>query len=207
MKKRHILAIAAAVVLAAAAAVGAWSFHGFAAGMAAVAPEPPPRADLLVALTGGRGRLSAATELLAADRGLRLFISGVNRGVDIDQLAASVHTLASGVRERVSLGYGAHNTRQNAEEIAYHIASRTALGLPAPRSVVVVTSFYHMPRAMLEMRARLPESVELYPFAVFPKEFDLGDWLMSVHNLRLALSEWVKYHITRARIYWFNALE
>ena len=79
-------AIAGGALLLAASCAWGLGFAWFA--LAARQPgEPPPRADGIVALTGGPDRIETALALLAADRAPVLLVSGVARGVDVAEVA------------------------------------------------------------------------------------------------------------------------
>ena len=66
------------------------------------------------------------------------------------------------------------------------------------RSLIVVTSAYHMPRSLSEMSRILPE-VELVPVPVQPVHRDLGAWMTNSSTFSLLLIEYVKYILSRLR--------
>jgi len=163
----------------------------FAARVQQSTPQAPPqRADGIVALTGARSneRIAAAVELLAEHKGDRVLVSGVNREVSREQLR-----LASGSVRRlydccVDLGFTAADTVGNARE--------TAEWAKAMRftSLIIVTSDYHMPRAMLELRAVLrPPSVTLQTYAVPTATLKSRNWWRSPGAARLMVVEYCKY--------------
>ena len=135
------------------------------------APEPE-RADGIVALTGPSAeRVNAAIRLLEQDKGERVLISGVNREVrrqELRELTPGSNRLFNCC---VDLGFEAEDTVGNAQEIA---AWTRAKGY---RSLIVVTSDYHMPRSLLEIRGAAP-GVKLIPYAA------LGQ--LNPDNLRVA---------------------
>jgi len=141
-------------------------------------------ADGIVALTGGTSRIADAIELLASGRGKRLLITGVHRSISQDEIARLVPGYERTVRCCVELDHSAMNTLGNA------IATREWATRRRFQSLIVVTSNYHMPRAMAELSHQLPD-MKLIPFPV-----------VSEHGAttRLLLSEYVKYIVAVFRI-------
>jgi uncharacterized SAM-binding protein YcdF (DUF218 family) len=144
---------------------------------------PPPVADGVVALTGGAGRVEAALRLLAENRAGRLLITGAGGGADLAVLAHRAGVEPAPLANRVTLGRSATSTRGNAQETAawaetHHI-----------RTLIVVTAFYHMPRALTELRRTLPD-VQLYAYPVRSPDGFVPDRLVS---LRLLAEEYSKY--------------
>lgn len=147
----------------------------------------PARADAIVALTGPSAeRVNAAIRLLEQDKGKRVLISGVNREVRRQELRALTPGSSKLFNCCVDLGFEAEDTIGNAQEIA---AWADAKGYD---SLIVVTSDYHMPRALTEIRAAAP-GVELTPYAVeTPSLDDTGWWRAAVTARRMTL-EYMKY--------------
>lgn len=123
-------------------------------------PMPlPPHADGIVAFTGGAERVETALRLLAEGRADRLLLSGIGGGAELAELAHRAGLDPAPLAARVTLGRGAATTRGNARETAAWAAAN------AIHSLVVVTAFYHMPRAVIELRRALPGAI-LYPLPV-----------------------------------------
>ena len=164
-----------------------------AAGFAWYVSQVPDRevalnrnADGIVALTGGRERIGEALELLAAGRGRRLLITGVNRTTRLEELARLVPNHEAMFACCVDLDRSAVNTIGNAVE-----TRRWAHG-HGFRSLVVVTSSYHMPRALAELAHQLP-GVALLPFPVITERQRAAPWWASAAAARLMLAEYAKY--------------
>ncbi len=121
---------------------------------------PPPRSDGIVVLTGGVERVETGLRLLEQDAASRLLVSGVGRAADFPELAHRAGVDLS-LSPRVTLGRVAGSTHGNAAETAEWVATYQI------HSLIVVTAGYHMPRALAELRRRLP-GVELHPAAVQP---------------------------------------
>ena len=176
--------------LAALAVIALIWASGLAAFAARVQQSTPQPADGIVALTGANSnqRLAAAVELLAENRGRRVLVSGVNRDAtreDIRKVSKAVRRLYDCC---VDLGFTAADTVGNARE--------TAEWAKAMRftSLIIVTSDYHMPRAMLELRAVLrPPTVTLQTYAVPTATLKSRNWWRSPGAARLMVVEYCKY--------------
>ena len=156
------------------------------------APEPA-RADAIVALTGPSAeRVNAAIRLLEQDKGERVLISGVNREVRRQELRALTPGSNRLFNCCVDLGFEAEDTIGNAQEIA---AWADAKGYD---SLIVVTSDYHMPRALTEIRAAAP-GLELTPYAVETPSLDNSRWWRAAVTARRMTLEYMKYLAALAR--------
>lgn len=146
----------------------------------------PAQADGIVALTGGAHRVADAIDLLSRGHGERLLISGVNEMTTREEIAR----LNPGQRRLleccVDLDYRARNTIGNAIETRRWIADH-GFG-----SIIVVTSNYHMPRTMLELRNAVPE-IEKFAFAVVPSSIDTTNWWRDRIAVRLLGLEYLKF--------------
>ncbi|WP_417687385.1 YdcF family protein [Roseibium sp.] len=169
------------------------SFLNFAGTVGASSAPDDPRADAIVVLTGGTERVERAVALLVEGRASRLLISGVHPGTTQQQIA----TMTSGDLPLfeccVDLDRVALNTTGNALETASWVQEHGF------RSLLVVTSAYHLPRASLELAEVLP-NVELVPYPVYQPRLDLRSWYRSPKTIRLLLREYVKYTLARLRI-------
>ena len=65
-------------------------------------------------------------------------------------------------------------------------------------SLILVTSDFHMPRAMLELRAALPDA-HITPYAVRTSELDAKHWWRSREGVRRMTLEYVKYLVIMTR--------
>ncbi len=185
-KSLILLAIAAIALLGA-------GFLGFVAGIERHERTPTARTDAIVALTGGAERIGNAIDLLEQGYARRLLISGVNERTS----RAEIARLNPGQRALfeccVDLDYRARNTIGNA------IETRRWLREHGFRSVIVVTSSYHMPRTMLELDNALP-GLHKVPHAVISDGGDPTGWWRSPSLARLLASEYVKYLAARVRM-------
>jgi len=147
----------------------------------------PDRADAIVALTGPSAeRVNAAIRLLEQDKGDRVLISGVNREVRRQELRALTPGSTKLFNCCVDLGFEAEDTLGNAEEIAAWARSR------GYDDLIVVTSDYHMPRALLEIRSISP-AMTLTPYAISTPSLDNSRWWRAAVTARRMTLEYMKY--------------
>jgi len=153
----------------------------------------PAKADGIVALTGASSlRIEAAVQLLEAGKGQRLLVSGVNPDVTRPELQAVAHDFGRAFNCCVDLGFRAANTQGNARETANWVAYHHYA------SLIVVTSDYHIPRAMLELRAAMPK-VALIPYPVATATLDAHRWWTTGEGAKRMTTEYCKYLVILAR--------
>jgi len=171
-------------------------FIGFANSLAREERPLEIEAEGVVALTGGSDRVFEAAGLLARRQAHRLLITGVNpttHGAALERILPISRELFNCC---VDLGYQAQDTEGNARETREWMQRR---GLKGP--LIVVTSNYHMPRAVLELEAALP-GVALYPYPVVGEHVRVETYLEDRRVLRLLLREYFKYLRALARTRW-----
>ncbi len=150
-------------------------------------------ADGIVVLTGGTSRVTDGLELLAAGRGKRLLITGVNPGTTTSDIARQVIGYDRFLACCVDLDYSAINTLGNAVGTRHWAIDRGF------RSLIIVTSAYHMPRARAEIAHQLPD-VALIPFPVVSDRLRVEPWWSNGTTTRLVLSEYFKYLFAQVRM-------
>ena len=109
-------------------------------------PELIMPTEGIVVFTGGVGRLTAALTLFQEGKGKYLLISGVNPDSTFPSTIADLPQ-----RSRITLGYEALDTPGNAEETARWVRQNHI------KTLRLITSHYHMPRSLLELRRLLPD--------------------------------------------------
>tara|TARA_R110000824_G_scaffold104214_2_gene247306 strand:+ start:8065 stop:8598 length:534 start_codon:yes stop_codon:yes gene_type:complete len=134
----------------------------------------------VVVLTGGAGRIDRALDMLEAKAAGRLLISGVDRDVKPAELAAEYDRPVSLFDCCIDLGFQAVDTRSNALEIARWASRR------GDKSVRLVTSDWHMRRALLELERAMPSDVRI-----------LTDAVQTHPSLRTLFTEYNKYLMRR----------
>ena len=154
---------------------------------------PERQADAIVVLTGSAARINDALDLLSNGHGTRLLISGVNpttRPHEISRLTPAYERLFGCC---VDIGHEAANTVGNATE------TREWMRKWQFKSVIVVTSNFHMPRALAELGHQLPD-VTLVPFPVVSERMRSESWWSNPNTARLLFSEYLKYIVAMARL-------
>jgi uncharacterized SAM-binding protein YcdF (DUF218 family) len=150
-------------------------------------------ADGIVVLTGGTSRVADALELLSSGRGKRLLITGVNPGTTTGDIARQVVDYNRLLACCVDYDYSALNTLGNAVQ-ARHWALEHRFN-----SLIVVTSSYHMPRALAELSHQLPD-VALIPYPVVSDRLRVEPWWSNSTTTRLVVSEYLKYLAAKVRM-------
>jgi len=154
----------------------------------------PTHSEALIALTGGEYRVQTAIDLLAQNKADRLLITGVNQKI----APASVLAKApEDIKARITLGYQATTTKENALEAQGWVLHHNI------KTITLVTSFYHMPRAYLEIASQLPNT-EITFFPIWPKQFDQSmNWIYTRSAWQLILEYhkflyvWANQHFER----------
>ncbi|MFG1416207.1 YdcF family protein [Xanthobacter sp. V0B-10] len=169
---------------------------GFLAFLTQIAVREPVQvrpADAIVVLTGGASRIADAVNLLAEGRGRRLLITGVNPVTSPGELSRTLPDGEALISCCIDLGHRALNTRGNAIEAAEWARSQGF------RSLVVVTSAWHMPRALVELNHSLPD-LDLVAYPVVTSRMETERWWRDPATLKLLFKEYLKYMMARAQI-------
>jgi len=193
LPRRRVVRAAIVVVFALGFLFGAVGFVGFLSQLRSGELKPSANADGIVVLTGGSSRVADAMELLANGYGKRLLISGVHPTNGVSEISRTLPDSERLLTCCVDLDRSAVNTRSNAVETRRWAHERGF------RSLIVVTSNYHMPRAIVELSHEMPE-IELIPFSVIGDKWRDEPWWFSGPTLRLLLSEYAKYLAAEVRV-------
>jgi len=136
--------------------------------------------------------VSTAASELAKNTSLPLFISGVNEDATPDEVAEAAGVDPDFFDCCVTLGYEARTTHGNGLEISNWATKHKYSKL------IVVTSNYHIERALLEIKNALPNS-NLTGYAVKSPKIDAGNWMRSPQSTKRLIIEWIKWRIIGVR--------
>jgi len=140
------------------------------------------KTDAVVVLTGSEGRIARGLEVLGRGLAPRLLVSGVDTEVRPQEFTAHYHISSAQLACCVTLGYDSIDTRSNARETATYARAQHL------RSLRLVTSDWHMRRALWELRQVLPSDVTI-----------IEDAVPSRPSFNILLAEYSKY---LARLAW-----
>ncbi len=140
--------------------------------------------DAIVVPTGGAGRIDRGIALLQAKQARRMLVTGVAPGVRPIDLAREYRTPSALFACCIDLGADAVDTRSNAEETAAWVKTH------GYRTVRLVTSDWHVPRARMELSA-----------AMGPGVLVLGDGVPSTPRLGTLVNEYNKLILRRVALW------
>ncbi len=147
-------------------------------------------ATAIVVLTGGTNRVNAGFDLLEKGKAKYLLISGVGEKVSLEDLTKLWGKNPLSLPCCVTLGKYAQNTVENALEAKKYIKNNNIT------SFFLVTSHYHMPRALIEVKKIIPDS-RIIPYAVIPEGYSF----LNPEMMYLIFKEYNKFLFSYGRIF------
>jgi uncharacterized SAM-binding protein YcdF (DUF218 family) len=138
----------------------ALGFVFFAFTLGKPAPATAAATDAAVVLTGGKGRIEHAVDVIRQGKAKRLLVSGADPSVTKGDLARRIPGSSGLLKCCVDLGSESVDTRSNAEETGRWLAAHHF------KSFRLITSDWHMRRARYEFRKVLKGKYEIVPDAV-----------------------------------------
>jgi uncharacterized SAM-binding protein YcdF (DUF218 family) len=186
----RILVVALAVALLAAG----WDFSRFVARADhAATPDPPQEAQAVAVLTGLPSNARIVTAVQLADSlQLPLLISGVHVDTSAADIAQISGVAVGDIECCVTLGRAAATTEGNGAEVSDWARKNNVT------RIILVTSEFHMDRALVELRRAMPEG-RFIPHAVTTAEVRPRDWYRDPPTARRLLEEWMKFRIAAFR--------
>jgi len=140
--------------------------------------------DAIITLTGGRNRIIEAVKLLNSGKADFLFISGVDKHTSLRNIQRT-QKIKTSLLHRIDIGHMATNTETNAEETQIWINKKHIV------SVRLVTSNYHIARAVLEFKHLMPE-LDIIPHPVYSERIE-KKWWTSWQTFSLIFKEYNKF--------------
>lgn len=152
------------------------------------------RADVIVCLTGGRGRIRKALEYFEKNYGGILYISGVDERVGLKELLRESDWKIPLDENRVILENVSRSTIENAQQVKKFLNAR------GYQKILLVTSAYHMRRAHYIFRKVLPSTIQIEAAWLEKEPFFYDEWWTSWNSFSVTLTEFLKFIIAYARL-------
>jgi len=146
------------------------------------------KADAIVVLAGGKGRVEEGIRLFRESRARYLYFIGVDPSVRKSDLYRPRPGDPSS--ERVILEKASRNTLENA------VLGREVIMQNKIRSIILITSRYHLKRSSILFRNSLPKNIEIYPYPVDTKNLK-ESWWSHGGSFDLLFHEFYKYCMFR----------
>lgn len=168
-------------------------------GFIAALPEPetdgaPQGAGVVVYTGGGGARIAAAMSLLSNGAGQRLLISGVHPETSRARLSEMWKGPQSQFDCCVDLDRNALSTEGNAAELSVWARAHKF------DTIILVTSEYHMPRAIAETREKMPDAT-LTPYPVSSGYLNEKGRPTSLEAWEKLAGEYIKFLLTRIKTF------
>ena len=170
--------------------IGLFDYSAFCQRTRLLEPPASAKADAIVALTGGSGlRIAAGVDLIENEAAAHLLISGVHPDVNISDIATLGGGNPSTYQCCVELGYTAKTTYGNALETARWAQAA------GHKSLLIVTSNYHMPRSLILLQRAMPD-LQLLPYPVQTR-INPATPYSNFKSAKGLVTEWLKWRVTR----------
>ena len=155
----------------------------------------------IVILTGGSNRIRDGLKIVnnfnnSAIINTKLLISGTGKGFTISniiKLLPKNKSLDIFIKCCIELDSKSQNTSSNAIE-TFKWAQKNNI-----KTFILITSNYHMPRAVLEFKAKMPD-FEIITHPITPKKNDISNWMHSFETFSLIFVEYSKFLIAIFKI-------
>lgn len=146
------------------------------------------KADAIVVLAGGKGRVDEGVRLFRGSRANFLFFIGVDPAV----IKSDLYRPGPGdpSPEKVVLEKSSRNTLENS------IYGRELIVRSGVRSIILITSRYHLKRASILFRNSLPRDITIIPYPVDSVNLK-ESWWSHGGSFQLLFREFYKYCMFR----------
>lgn len=140
--------------------------------------------DAIVVFSGAPERITAASYLINSQIAPSIFFAGQDNTKELESLI-----LKSKLSCCIQYESSTKNTVEDAKVIGDWVKAKSL------HSLVLVTTDYHVPRAMIELRRELPNA-RIRPFGVTTSEFNLGMVWHRSDMARIFLSQFIKFVVS-----------
>ena len=155
----------------------------------------------IVILTGGSNRIKDGLKIINNFNKLdlmniKLLISGTGEGftkLSINKILPKKKIFSMFIKCCVELDSKSKNTYSNAIQTKFWIKKNNI------KKFVLITSNYHMPRALLEIREQMPY-INIIAYPITPIKHNINNWLYSFETFSLVFIEYSKFLIAKLRI-------
>ena len=158
----------------------------------------------IVILTGGANRIKDGLKIIqdfknSKNINYKILVSGTGMGFTKSSLKKKLGPNFNSqlIQCCIDLDGISKNTFTNASE-TFKWANKNDI-----KEFILITSNYHMPRAILEFKNVMP-NLKIYTYAITPKKHDIENWLSSYQTFSLVFTEYCKFIIAGLRIKFFS---
>ena len=158
-------------------------------------------AENVVILTGGSNRIKEGLKLIKnfsklGSMNIDILISGTGKGFtksNVNKLLSKNDPLNIFIECCLELDNKSQNTRSNAIETLKWVNKNSI------KQLILITSNYHMPRAVLEFKNKMP-NLKIIKYPITPEKHNINNWIYSYETFSLIFLEYCKFLIAHARI-------
>jgi len=158
----------------------------------------------IVILTGGANRIKDGLKIIedfknSKNFNYKILVSGTGMGFTKNSLKKKLGPNFNSqlIQCCIDLDGVSKNTLTNASETLKWTRKNDI------KEFILITSNYHMPRAILEFKNVMP-NLKIYTYAITPKKHDIENWLSSYQTFSLVFTEYCKFIIAGLRIKLFS---
>ena len=159
------------------------------------------QATNIVILTGGSNRIKGGLKIINSFNksdlnNIKLLISGTGKGftkLSVNKMLSKKNDFHSFIKCCVELDSKSKNTYSNAIQTKKWVDKNNI------NQFILITSNYHMPRALLELREQIP-SIKIFEYPINPTKHEIKNWIYSFETFFLVFVEYSKYQLAKIRI-------
>ena len=154
----------------------------------------------IVILTGGANRIKDGLKIIenfqnSKNINYKILVSGTGMGFTKSSLKKKLGPNFNSqlIECCIELDSVSKNTLTNASE-TFKWTKKNDI-----KEFILITSNYHMPRAILEFKNIMP-NLKIHTYAITPDKHEIENWLSSYQTFGLVFTEYFKYIVANLRI-------